>query len=146
MPTREFARNHYNQEDIAIFDFTALFKAEHSCLVRERHGHKLVMALVGDGLLEVSSISFCTLYMLYVPKTTTFHVIVHGKLAIYEYTDIPLALFTVLKSCFKILTHYHYPSSWRLNSSLQYFYFHCHFGPCSAHLSCFLVEPYDKIQ
>ncbi len=53
MPTREFARNHYDQEDIAIFDFTALFKAEHSCIVRERHGRKLVVALVGDGLLEV---------------------------------------------------------------------------------------------
>ena len=53
MPTREFARDHLGRDDIAIFDFTAMFHCEFSTLIRERYGHNLVMTVVGDGLIEV---------------------------------------------------------------------------------------------
>ena len=56
MPTKEFAKNHYGEDDIAIFDFTAMFQCEYSTLIQEKHGHHLVMTIVGDGLIEVKSI------------------------------------------------------------------------------------------
>ena len=55
LPHLDFAFNHYGQADIAMFDFTSLFQAENSCRVVERMGHKLLMCLVGDSLLEVIS-------------------------------------------------------------------------------------------
>ena len=36
-----------------MFDFTSLFQAENASRVVERMGHKLLMCLVGDSLLEV---------------------------------------------------------------------------------------------
>ena len=53
LPHLDFAFNHYGQADIAMFDFTSLFQAENASRVVERMGHKLLMCLVGDSLLEV---------------------------------------------------------------------------------------------
>ena len=53
LPSLEYVKNHYNQEDAAIFDFTALYQAEHSSLVVDKGGKTLLMAIVGDSLLEV---------------------------------------------------------------------------------------------
>ena len=55
LPHLDFAFNHYGQSDIAMFDFTSLFQAENASRVVERMGHKLLMCLVGDSLLEVGS-------------------------------------------------------------------------------------------
>jgi uncharacterized protein YjaG (DUF416 family) len=65
LPNLEFAVNHYGQPDVAMFDFTAMYAAENACRVIQRKGHKLMMTLVGDSLLEVSlvSISFLILWL-----------------------------------------------------------------------------------
>jgi len=52
----EFAHNHYGQPDVAMFDFTSMYAAENACRVIERQGHRLIIALVGDTLLEVGRI------------------------------------------------------------------------------------------
>ncbi|KAG5890928.1 hypothetical protein JTB14_019871 [Gonioctena quinquepunctata] len=52
MPNLEFAVNHYGQPDIAMFDFTSMYAADNASKVLERHGHRLLMILVGDSLLE----------------------------------------------------------------------------------------------
>lgn len=54
LPTLDFAINHYGQPDVAMFDFTCMYASENAALVRQRNGHKLLVALVGDSLLEVS--------------------------------------------------------------------------------------------
>jgi len=58
LPNLEFALNPYGKPDVAIFDFTRMYAAENSCRVLERHGCRLLMGLVGDSLLEVSSARF----------------------------------------------------------------------------------------
>ncbi|KAI5701118.1 hypothetical protein M8J75_006235 [Diaphorina citri] len=52
LPHLEFAVNHYGQSDVAMFDFTSMYAAENACRFLERNGHKLLMTLVGDSLLE----------------------------------------------------------------------------------------------
>ncbi|KAF5303714.1 hypothetical protein FQR65_LT00858 [Abscondita terminalis] len=52
MPDLEFAVNHYGQPDVAMFDFTSMYAAENASKAVERNGHKLLMILVGDSLLE----------------------------------------------------------------------------------------------
>ncbi|TSL68239.1 [F-actin]-methionine sulfoxide oxidase MICAL2 [Bagarius yarrelli] len=52
LPTLEYARNHLDQPDVAMFDFTCMYASENAALVRERFGHQLLVALVGDSLLE----------------------------------------------------------------------------------------------
>ncbi|XP_077123216.1 F-actin-monooxygenase MICAL3 isoform X6 [Ranitomeya variabilis] len=52
LPTLDFAINHYGQPDVAMFDFTCMYASENAGLVRERNGHRLLVALVGDSLLE----------------------------------------------------------------------------------------------
>ncbi|XP_046889343.1 protein-methionine sulfoxide oxidase mical3a isoform X2 [Hypomesus transpacificus] len=52
LPTLDFAINHYGQPDVAMFDFTCMYASENAALVRQRHGHQLLVALVGDSLLE----------------------------------------------------------------------------------------------
>ncbi|XP_074115699.1 molecule interacting with CasL isoform X3 [Cotesia typhae] len=52
MMDMEFAVNHYGQPDVAMFDFTSMYAAENASRVLERHGHRLLMTLVGDSLLE----------------------------------------------------------------------------------------------
>ena len=56
MMDMEFAVNHYGQPDVAMFDFTSMYAAENASRVLERHGHRLLMILVGDSLLEVDDI------------------------------------------------------------------------------------------
>lgn len=53
LPTLDFAINHYGQPDVAMFDFTCMYASENAALVREKSGHQLLVALVGDSLLEV---------------------------------------------------------------------------------------------
>uniref|UniRef100_A0A3Q3XAL0 F-actin monooxygenase n=1 Tax=Mola mola TaxID=94237 RepID=A0A3Q3XAL0_MOLML len=52
LPTLDFAINHYGQPDVAMFDFTCMYASENAAMVRQHHGHKLLVALVGDSLLE----------------------------------------------------------------------------------------------
>uniref|UniRef100_A0A672IE71 F-actin monooxygenase n=1 Tax=Salarias fasciatus TaxID=181472 RepID=A0A672IE71_SALFA len=52
LPTLDFAINHCGQPDVAMFDFTSMHASENAALVRERFGHQLLVALVGDSLLE----------------------------------------------------------------------------------------------
>jgi hypothetical protein len=49
----DYARNHYNQPDVAIFDFTSLCQAVNASKFVERQGKLLLMALVGDSLIRV---------------------------------------------------------------------------------------------
>lgn len=60
LPDLQFAQNHAGQPDVAMFDFTCMYRAENASLIRERRGRRLLMALVGDCLVEVegSFISF----------------------------------------------------------------------------------------
>ncbi|XP_029698173.1 protein-methionine sulfoxide oxidase mical3a isoform X6 [Takifugu rubripes] len=52
LPTLDFAINHYGQPDVAMFDFTCMYASENAAMVRQRQGHNLLVALVGDSLLE----------------------------------------------------------------------------------------------
>ncbi|XP_043979579.1 protein-methionine sulfoxide oxidase mical3a isoform X14 [Gambusia affinis] len=52
LPTLDFAINHYGQPDVAMFDFTCMYASENAAMVRQRSGHQLLVALVGDSLLE----------------------------------------------------------------------------------------------
>ncbi|XP_054623438.1 protein-methionine sulfoxide oxidase mical3a-like isoform X4 [Dunckerocampus dactyliophorus] len=52
LPSLEFAINHYGQADVAMFDFTSMYAAENAAMVRCHRGHRLLVALVGDSLLE----------------------------------------------------------------------------------------------
>ncbi|CAL4086170.1 unnamed protein product [Meganyctiphanes norvegica] len=52
LPDLEFERNHEGKDDVAIFDFTNMWQAEDSCKMIERKGHRLLMGLIGDSLLE----------------------------------------------------------------------------------------------
>ncbi|KAI5623875.1 protein-methionine sulfoxide oxidase mical3a isoform X4 [Silurus asotus] len=52
LPSLDFAINHYGQPDVAMFDFTCMYASENAALVRQRNGHQLLVALVGDSLLE----------------------------------------------------------------------------------------------
>lgn len=53
LPQLDFAHNHYGQPDVAMFDFTSMFAAEHASRVIDKCGKKLLVCLVGDSLLEV---------------------------------------------------------------------------------------------
>jgi len=52
LPKMEFALNHYNQPDVALFDFTSMFASANASHVVERKNSQLLFGLVGDGLLE----------------------------------------------------------------------------------------------
>ncbi|KAM7367458.1 hypothetical protein PAMP_015358 [Pampus punctatissimus] len=52
LPSLDFAMNHYGQPDVAMFDFTCMYASENAAMVRQRHGHHLLLTLVGDSLLE----------------------------------------------------------------------------------------------
>ena len=53
MEALEFEKNHRGEDDVALFDFTSLFAAEHASRVIEREGKRLLTCLVGDTLIEV---------------------------------------------------------------------------------------------
>ncbi|XP_067356939.1 F-actin-monooxygenase mical2b isoform X1 [Channa argus] len=52
LPSLDYAINHYGQPDVAMFDFTCMYASENAALIREKHGQQLLVALVGDSLLE----------------------------------------------------------------------------------------------
>uniref|UniRef100_A0A8C1UQL0 F-actin monooxygenase n=1 Tax=Cyprinus carpio TaxID=7962 RepID=A0A8C1UQL0_CYPCA len=52
LPMLDYAMNHCGQPDVAMFDFTCMYASESAALVRERFGHSVLVALVGDSLLE----------------------------------------------------------------------------------------------
>uniref|UniRef100_A0A3B4WMJ2 Molecule interacting with CasL protein 1 n=1 Tax=Seriola lalandi dorsalis TaxID=1841481 RepID=A0A3B4WMJ2_SERLL len=52
LPDLQFVENQPGRPDAAMFDFTCMHRAENASLVRERRGKKLLMALVGDCLVE----------------------------------------------------------------------------------------------
>uniref|UniRef100_A0A8C8FQ65 F-actin monooxygenase n=1 Tax=Oncorhynchus tshawytscha TaxID=74940 RepID=A0A8C8FQ65_ONCTS len=52
LPTLDFAINACGQPDVAMFDFTSMYASENAALVRECFGRQLLVALVGDSLLE----------------------------------------------------------------------------------------------
>ncbi|XP_075900097.1 LOW QUALITY PROTEIN: protein-methionine sulfoxide oxidase mical3b [Nelusetta ayraudi] len=52
LPSLDFALNHYGQPDVAMFDFTCMYASENAAMIRRRHGSQLLVALVGDSLLE----------------------------------------------------------------------------------------------
>ncbi|XP_064156099.1 F-actin-monooxygenase mical1 isoform X1 [Anguilla rostrata] len=52
LPSLEFARDHAGRPDVAVFDFTCMFRAENASLLMERSGRKLLVGLVGDCLVE----------------------------------------------------------------------------------------------
>lgn len=60
LPSLDYAINHYGQPDVAMFDFTCMYASENAALIRENHGHQLLVALVGDSLLEVGDASMFT--------------------------------------------------------------------------------------
>lgn len=53
LPKLDFALNHYDKEDVAMFDFTSLYHSEHAAKIYERRGRRLLALVVGDSLLEV---------------------------------------------------------------------------------------------
>lgn len=57
LPSLDFAMNHYGQPDVAMFDFTCMYASENAAMIRQRHGHQLLVTLVGDSLLEVRQVS-----------------------------------------------------------------------------------------
>lgn len=63
LPTLDFAINHYGQPDVAMFDFTCMYASENAAMVRRRNGHNLLVALVGDSLLEVRHTTGFTLLL-----------------------------------------------------------------------------------
>ncbi|XP_038152145.1 protein-methionine sulfoxide oxidase mical3b-like isoform X2 [Cyprinodon tularosa] len=52
LPILDFAMNHYGQPDVAMFDFTCMYASENAAMIRQRHGHQLLVTLVGDSLME----------------------------------------------------------------------------------------------
>ncbi|XP_043356279.1 F-actin-monooxygenase MICAL1 isoform X2 [Dermochelys coriacea] len=52
LPALEFALNHRNCPDVDMFDFTCMNRSENAALVRECHGARLLIGLVGDCLVE----------------------------------------------------------------------------------------------
>ena len=63
LPHLDFAHNHYGQPDVAMFDFTSMFAAEHASRIIEKNGKRLLVCLVGDSLLEVSHSGQCPLLL-----------------------------------------------------------------------------------
>lgn len=54
LPDLQFVLSPGGRPDVAMFDFTCMHRAENASLVKERRGKKLLMALVGDCLVEVT--------------------------------------------------------------------------------------------
>lgn len=52
LPDLQFVENRKGRKDVAMFDFTCMHRAENASMVRERRGKRLLVALVGDCLVE----------------------------------------------------------------------------------------------
>ncbi|XP_043932526.1 protein-methionine sulfoxide oxidase mical3a-like isoform X2 [Protopterus annectens] len=52
LPDMVFALNHRNKPDVDMFDFTCMYRSEYAAIVKERGGHRLLVGLVGDCLVE----------------------------------------------------------------------------------------------
>uniref|UniRef100_A0A8C4ZT34 F-actin monooxygenase n=1 Tax=Gadus morhua TaxID=8049 RepID=A0A8C4ZT34_GADMO len=52
LPSLDYAVNSYDQPDVTMFDFTSMYASENAALLREKHGRQVLVALVGDSLLE----------------------------------------------------------------------------------------------
>lgn len=83
LPDLQFAQNHVGQPDVAMFDFTCMYRAENACLIRERKGKKLLIALVGDCLVEVEG-SFVS----FIPNSPLIKVLSVNPSYAIEITDI----------------------------------------------------------
>lgn len=53
----DFALNSHGKPDVAVFDFTSLSAAEYACRIVDRRGRPLCQCLVGDALVQVSSLT-----------------------------------------------------------------------------------------
>ena len=62
IPNITFEVNHHGEEDIAMFDFTSMSMANHSCFVKKRHDRTLIQTIVGDSLLEVKPSNYDLVY------------------------------------------------------------------------------------
>merc|ERR1712098_333252 len=51
LPTSTFAQCK-GKNDVSIFDFTNLYKSKNACKVLECHGEQMLLAVVGDSLME----------------------------------------------------------------------------------------------
>lgn len=49
----EFVLNQRGNNDVAVFDFTALYSSENASKIIERKGKKLLLGVAGDTLMEV---------------------------------------------------------------------------------------------
>ena len=52
LPTKEFALDHKGKPDVSVFDFTDLYAGTNACRVKLKSGYKLIMASVGDSLVQ----------------------------------------------------------------------------------------------
>ncbi|XP_055349222.1 protein-methionine sulfoxide oxidase mical3a-like isoform X2 [Paramacrobiotus metropolitanus] len=52
LPAYDFAINPHGDPDVSVFDFTNMYAAENACRIVERRGHRLMINLVGDSLIE----------------------------------------------------------------------------------------------
>lgn len=83
LPSLDFAINHYGQPDVAMFDFTCMYASENAAMVREVNGHQLLVALVGDSLLEVCSLNFLIVYTIVFSVCVLFYRNDSGQQAIF---------------------------------------------------------------
>ncbi|MEQ2167779.1 hypothetical protein GOODEAATRI_007520 [Goodea atripinnis] len=67
LPSLDYAINHYGQPDVAMFDFTCMYASENAALIREKHGHQLLVALpfwpMGTGCARGFLAAFDTAWM-----------------------------------------------------------------------------------
>uniref|UniRef100_T1JBG6 Glucose-6-phosphate 1-dehydrogenase n=1 Tax=Strigamia maritima TaxID=126957 RepID=T1JBG6_STRMM len=114
LPNPEFAVNHYGQADVAMFDFTSMYAAESACKVLERRGHRLLMGLVGDSLLEpfwptgsgcargfLSSLDACWMIRSWASETLTSFQVLAQRESVYR-----LLAQTTPENLTKDLTYY----------------------------------------
>lgn len=53
LPNLEYAINPHGDPDVSVFDFTNMYAAENASRIVEKSGHRLLINLVGDSLIEV---------------------------------------------------------------------------------------------
>ena len=53
----EFTANYRGKSDVAMFDFTGLMSSDYASRIMERKGHRLLLGIAGDSLLEVTVVT-----------------------------------------------------------------------------------------